>query len=469
MTGVRGGSVFLAVVLAIIVSGCTVGPNYKRPAINTPQSYRSDTAASTTNGSIASFGDEKWADVFQDPQLQKLIHTALSQNYDVRIAAARIAQAQAQLTIARSAEYPGAAGLASSSRSRNAASKFFGPFMATTTELGLGLQWDLDFWGKYRRATEAAQDQLLASDWAQKEVTSTLVANLASAYFTLREQDLELQISRQTLSSDQDSLKLTQLLVDHGRTSLLDVRQAEQLVYAASGSISTIQKQTAEQEDFISTLIGENPEDVARGLDLTAQPHAPEVPAGLTSSLLERRPDIRQAEAQLMSANAQVGVAKAAYFPAIALTGSGGVQTIDLSKLFTGPSGTWTFAGQLTQPLFAGGSLKGNVRLAQAQEQQAVLVYQQTIQQAFRQVSDALVAYTQDQDFRGQQELLTQSAQDANRLSDLRYRGGATSYLEVLDATTRYYTAELTLARAQLNVMLDYVELYRALGGGWQQ
>lgn len=459
------GALVAAAVVAMFVSGCAVGPNYKRPAVATPQNYRGETAAAAQS----SFGDEKWAEVFQDPQLQKLIQTALTQNYDVRIAAARIAQAQAQLTIARGGQYPGAAGLASSNRTRSAASKFFGPFTATTTELGLGLQWDLDFWGKYRRATEAARDQLLASDWAQKEVTSTLVANLASAYFTLREQDLELEISKQTLSSDQDSLKLTQLLVDHGRTSLLDVRQAEQLVYSASGSISTIQKQTAEQENLISTLIGQNPGDVVRGLDLTAQPHAPELPAGLPSSLLERRPDIRQAEAQLMAANAQIGVAKAAYFPAIALTANGGVQSIDLSKLFTGPAGTWSFAGQLTQPLFAGGTLKGNVHLTQAEEQQAALVYQQTIQQAFRQVSDALVAYTQDQDFRKQQDSLTKSAQDASRLSDLRYRGGAASYLEVLDANTRYYAAELTLAQAELNEMLDYVELYRALGGGWQQ
>lgn len=468
MKPARAGSVFLAAALGILVAGCAVGPNYKRPAIDTPQTFRNDAATSATSAATASFGDEKWADVFQDPQLQKLIHTALSQNYDVRIAAARIAQAQAQLTIARGAQYPGAAGLASSTRTRSAASQFFGPFTATTTELGLGLQWDLDFWGKYRRATEAARDQLLATEWAQKEVASTLVENLASAYFTLREQDLELQISRQTLSSDQDSLKLTQLLVDHGRTSLLDVRQAEQLVYAASGSISTIQKLTTEQEDFISTLIGENPQDVTRGLDLTAQTHAPEVPAGLPSSLLERRPDIRQAEGQLMAANAQIGVAKAAYFPAITLTGNGGAQTIDLSKLFTGPSGTWSFAGQLTQPLFTGGTLKGNVRLAQAEQQQAVLTYEQTIQQAFRQVSDALVGYAKDQDFRDQQDLLTKSAQDASHLSDLRYRGGAASYLEVLDANTRYYSAELTLAQAQLNVMLDYVELYRSLGGGWQ-
>ena len=454
----------LPVAFGALLAGCAVGPNYKRPAINTPQTFREQTTPSQT-----SFGDEKWADVFQDPQLQSLVHAALAQSYDVRIAAARVAQAQAQVTIARSAQYPGAAGLASASRARNAASKFFGPFDATTTQLELGLQWDLDFWGKYRRATEAARDQLLASDWAQKEVISTLIANLAGAYFRLREQDLELQISQQTLSSDQDSLRLTQLLSDHGRTSLLDVRQAEQLVYAASGSISSIEKQTALQEDLISTLAGENPADVTRGLDLTAQPHTPEVPAGLPASLLERRPDVRQAEAQLMAANAQIGVARAAYFPAITLTGNGGFQTIDLAKLFTGPSGTWNFAGQLTQPLFAAGVLKGNVRLARAEEQQALLTYQQTIQQAFRQVSDALIAYAKDQDFLKEQQQLTQSAQDASRLSDLRYRGGAASYLEVLDANTRYYSAELTLSQAQLNVLLDYVELYRALGGGWQQ
>jgi multidrug efflux system outer membrane protein len=469
MRVVRGVSVFLAAVLAILVSGCAVGPNYKRPAIDTPQGFRNDTSASATSATAASFGDEKWVDVLQDLQLQALIHTALERNFDVRIAASRIAQAQAQVMIARSNELPGAAALVSGTGTRNAQSKFFGEFETSDTELGLGFQWNLDFWGKYRRATESARDQLLASDWDRRVVISSLVASVASAYFTLREQDLELQISRETLASDQDSLRLTQLLVDHGRTSLLDVRQAEQLVYGASGSISVIQRQMSEQEDLISTLLGENPGDVTRGMELTVEPHAAQVPAGMPSSLLERRPDIREAEAQLMSMNAQIGVAKAAYFPSISLTGEGGLESTALSNLFTSPSGLWNLVGQLSQPLFAGGSLKGNVHLAQAAQQQAVLTYQQTIQQAFRQVSDALVAYTKDQDFRGQQELLTQSAQDASRLSDLRYRGGATSYLEVLDANTRYYAAELTLAQAQLNVMLDYVELYRALGGGWQQ
>jgi len=457
----------------LLLAGCAVGPNYKRPAVVTPQTYRGapagTEATAPSGGAAASFGDEKWWDVFQDAQLQSLIRTALQQNYDVRIAASRILQAQAQLGITRSNELPSAAAIAIGNGSRNAKSKFFNEYDDSYTELGLGFQWNLDFWGKYRRATEAARDQLLANEWARKAVIDSLVANVASAYFTLRELDLQIDISRRTLASDQDSLRLTQLLVDHGRTSLLDVRQAEQLVFNASGEITNIEKQIEQQENLISILLGENPEGVARGMELTAQPHPPEVPAGLPSSLLDRRPDIRESEAQLMSMNAQIGEAKAAYFPAITLTGVGGVQSIALSQLFTGPAGLWSFTGQLTQPLYAGGSLRGGVKLAEAQREQAALTYQQTIQQAFREVSNALIAYAKDQEFCKQQELLTRSAEDASRLSDLRYRGGASSYLEVIDADTRYYSAELTLAQAQLNEMLDYVELYRALGGGWQQ
>jgi len=452
--------------LALTLTGCAVGPNYKRPAVATPETFRGE---ATATPATTTFGDEKWWEAFQDPKLQALIRTALQQNYDVRIAATRILQAQAQLGITRSDQFPGAAALVSASDSRNAKSKFFNAFDTSNTQLGLGFQWNLDFWGKYRRATEAARDQLLANNWAQQEVTSSVVASVASAYFTLREQDLQIEISRRTLASDQDSLRLTQLLSDRGRTSLLDVRQAEQLVFAASGAIPSIEKQIQQQENLISILLGENPGDVTRGLELTSQPHSPEVPAGLPSSLLERRPDIREAEAQLMAMNAQIGVAKAAYFPAISLTGVGGVESIALSNLFTGPAGMWSFVGQLAQPLYTGGSLRGGVRLAQARQQQAALTYQQTIQQAFREVSDAFIAYAKDQEFRKQQELLTNSAQDASRLSDLRYRGGAASYLEVIDADTRYYSAELTLAQAQLNEMLDYVQLYRALGGGWEQ
>jgi len=457
----------LAFLLVVFASGCTMGPNYQRPKVDVPGTYREAPAAAPSTA--ASFGDEKWWEVFQDPQLQALIRTALKQNYDVRIAAARILEAQAQVGIARGNQFPTAGVVLAGNNQRDAKSKFFGAYDTSYTETGLGLQWDLDFWGKYRRASEAARDELLANNWAQQQVTSSLVANVAAAYFILRAEDLQLHISQRTLASDQDSLRLTQLLVDHGATSMLDVRQAEQLVYNAAGVIATIEKQIRQQEDLISTLLGKNPGEVARGLDLTVQPHLPELPPGLPSSLLERRPDIRQAEAQLMAANARIGIAKAAYFPDISLTGVGGLQSIPLTKLFTGPSGMWNFTGQLAQPLYAGGTLKSGVRLAEGQQQEAALNYQQTIQQAFREVSDSLVAYAKDREFRKEQESLAYSAKDASRLSDIRYRGGASSYLEVLDSNTRSYAAELTLAQALMSEMLDYVQLYRALGGGWQK
>lgn len=453
--------------LALIASACTVGPNYHRPTVTVPQTYRGATAAAPD--SAASFGEEKWWDVFQDPKLQALIRMALKQNYDVRIAATRILQAQAQVGLARGNQFPTAGAIVAGNDQRQPRSSLFRAFDTSYNELGLGFQWDLDFWGKYRRATEAARDELLANNWAQEQVKSSLVASVASAYFVLRGEDLELHIAQRTLSSDQDSLRLTQLLADHGATSMLDVRQAEQLVYTAEGDIPTLQKQMEQQEDLISTLLGQNPGEVARGLELNAQPHAPQVPAGLPSSLLERRPDIRQAEAQLMAANARIGVAKAAYLPDITLTGTGGFQSIPLSQLFTKPYGMWNFTGQLAQPLYAGGTLRSGLHLAQAQQQEADLSYRQTIQQAFREVSDALIAYEKDHEFRTQQESLTYSAKDASRLSDIRYRGGASSYLEVLDSNTRTYAAELTLVQAQLNEMLDYIQLYRALGGGWQQ
>ena len=456
----------IVALLVLFASGCTVGPNYHRPPVTVPQTYR---GAAATAPPAESFGDDKWWEVFQDPQLQALIRTALKQNYDVRIAATRILQAQAQLGIARGNQLPTAGAVAAANDQRVAKSALFRAYNTSYNQLELGFQWDLDFWGKYRRATEAARAELLANNWAQQQVISSLVANVAAAYFTLRAQDLQLRISQRTLASNQDSLRLTQLLSDHGATSLLDVRQAEQLVYNAAEAIPSLQKQIEQQEDLISTLLGQNPDDVARGLELTAQPRLEAVPSGLPSSLLERRPDIREAEAQLMAANARIGVAKAAYFPDISLTGVTGFQSIPLHTLFTGPSGMWNFTGQLAQPLFAGGTLRGGVRFAEAKQQEAVLNYQQTIQQAFREVSDALIAYEKDHEYSIQQELLTRSAQDASRLSDIRYRGGASSYLEVLDSNTRTYAAELALAQAQLNEMLDYVQLYRSLGGGWQK
>lgn len=455
--------------LASLGSGCAVGPNYRRPSVNVPDTYRGLTAEEAAKAESASLGDQKWWEVLQDEQLQDLIRTALKQNYDVRIAATRILQAQAQLGITRADQLPTIAGGAEATNQRTSQSRFFPAFETSANQLNLSLAWELDFWGKFRRATEAARANLLARQWARQAVISTLISNVAAAYFQLRELDLELEISRRTLVSRQDSLRLTRLLADRGATSMLDVRQAEQLVYTAAEQIPNLERRIEQQENFISILLGKNPAAVPRGRKLTEQPHAPEVPAGLPSSLLERRPDIRQAEQQLIAFNAQIGVAKAAYFPQIALTATAGYQSSALTNLFSGPAGLWNFGGSLAQPIFTGGRLRSNVRLAEALQQDALLFYQQTIQGAFRDVSDALIAYRKNQEFRMQQQLLAQSAQDAARLSEMRYRGGVTSYLEVLTNETNYFSAELGLAQAQLNELLALVELYRALGGGWQQ
>jgi multidrug efflux system outer membrane protein len=339
----------------------------------------------------------------------------------------------------------------------------------SANELGFALSWDLDFWGKYRRATESAQASLLATEWARKAVLNTLVSDVATAYFQLRALDLQLEISRRTLASRQDSLQLTQKLANGGASSMLDVRQAEQLVFTAAETIPDLERRIEQQENLLSTLLGNNPGPIARGQKLTEQPHAPEVPAGLPSSLLERRPDIRAAEAQLIAANAQIGVAKAAYFPQISLTGAGGFQSSALSSLFTGPAGMWNFGGSLVQPVFTGGRIRSGVKLAEARQQEALLTYQKTIQQAFLGVSNSLVEYRRDMEFRKQQQQLALAAQGAAQLSEMRYRGGAASYLEVLTSETNYFTAELGLAQAQLNELAALVSIYRNLGGGWQQ
>jgi len=468
-------------------TGCTVGPNYRRPAVDVPGTYRGstsdDTSATTqtpssaaqlgkaapVQQSSASLGDEKWWEVFQDPQLQSLIRTALKNNYDVRIAATRVLLAQAQLGITRADQLPSLSGGGNITSQQ---SPQIGPIPAyevTQGQLTASAAYNLDFWGKYRRATQAARATLLANEWAQKEVTSTLVAELATAYFQLRELDLELEISKRTFTSRSDSLHLTTTLEEHGIDSLLDVRQSEQLVYTAATEIPDFERQIALQENAISILLGNKPGDVPRGLRLTEQPRSPEVPAGLPSSLLERRPDVREAEENLIAANAQIGVARAAYFPQISLTGSAGYESPALTNLFTGPAGIWNLAASVTQPIFEGGRLKSNVRLAEAQHEQMLLTYEQTIQGAFRDVSNGLVAYRKNREFTIQQEHLLESAQDAARLSEVRFKAGTTDYLEVLTNETNSFSAELGLAQAQVNELIALVQIYQALGGGWQQ
>jgi len=457
-------------VLAALASGaCTVGPNYSRPIVQTPEVYRSASPDNATTPAGASLGEQRWWEVFEDPVLQDLIRTAIQQNLDVRIAASRVLQARAQLGITRADQAPSVTANAGAARERLPQSPVTAALQTSVFDVQASAAWELDFWGKFRRATEGARAELLASQWGQRAVVTSLVSGVAGAYFTLRALDLDLDIATRTLTTRRESLRLTEVRARGGATSLLDVRQAEQLVFGGAAEIASLERQIEQQENVISILLGNNPSGVARGRSLTEQPHAPDVPAGLPSALLERRPDVVQSEQQVVAANADIGVAKAAYFPQIALTGSAGWQSTALSALFTGPAGLWSVGGALAQPVFTAGRTRARVDLAAARREEAILIYRQTIQQALREVSDALVAYQKGREFREQEERLAQSAADARRLAELRYQGGATSYLEVLDSDSRLFSAELGLADAQLNELLAFVQIYRALGGGWQQ
>jgi outer membrane protein, multidrug efflux system len=456
-----------AIILLLLLNGCTLGPKYKRPAVPVPDTFRGSAPDATV--SAQSLGDEKWWTVFQDPQLQALIREALAQNYDVRIAAVRVLEAQASLGITRADQFPTIVAGASATNQRFPKTQVTPEFEASPLQVNLGLVWELDFWGKFRRATEAARAELLATEWGQKAVVTSLVSSVATAYFQLLELDSEMEISRSALASRKESLRLVEIRAKGGTTSMMDVRQSEELVYTASAAIPDLERRIEQQENLISILLGRNPAPVTRGLSLVENIVPSEVPAGLPSSLLSRRPDIQSAEQTLIAANARIGVAKAAYFPQITLTGLAGFQSTALTSLFTGPAGLWSFGGQLAQPLFTAGKIRSGVRLSEAQQQEAILIYQQSIQQAFREVSDSLVAYRKNREFREQEALLTYSAGDATRLADSRYRGGVTSYLEVLDSDSRYFDAQLGLAQAQLNERLALVQVYNALGGGWQQ
>jgi outer membrane protein, multidrug efflux system len=464
--GARAGAL-VALLASLFAAGCTVGPNYKRPPVDAPETFRGQTAPPPPAEPV-SLGDEKWWDVFQDDTLQQLIRTALTQNYDVRLAAARILEAQAQLGITRADQFPAVSAGVDLLGERPAAALGFPARNIGAIEVQGSVSWEIDFWGKFRRATEAARAQLVASEWGRRAVLTTLVSQVSTAYFGLRALDLELDISRRTLASRQQSLQLTQARERGGATSLVDVRQAEQLVYSASGEIVTLEREIEQQENFISALLGNNPGPIARGRALTEQAHAPEVPAGLPSALIERRADIQQAEYQLTAANAQIGVARAAYFPQVPLTGSGGFESTALAALFNGASAIWTATASAIQPVFTAGRTRSQVAVAEARRTEATLVYQQTIRRAFQEVSNALVGYRRLREFREQQTLLLAAAQDGRRLAEIRYEGGATSYLEVLDADTRLFDAQLGLAQAQLAEVSALVEIYRALGGGWQ-
>jgi len=459
---------------AMLFSGCTVGPNYKRPALPTPAAFRAPTALPP--GESSSLADSKWFEVFKDEKLQGLVRTALAQNYDLRDAVAHVEAARANLGITRSEQYPNfAAGadITTARFSRNGSlplpatvapsqNRTFG---SATLDL---LSFEVDIWDRLRRATEAARANLLSAEETRKAVITTLVSDVATEYFDLLELDSEFDISRRTLATRQASLDLIKNRQNGGVATALDLRQGEQLVYTASEMIPDIQQQIEQTENAISLLLGNNPGEIARGQSLTGQEVPPDVPAGLPSSLLERRPDIRAAEANLIAANAEIGVAKAAYFPQVSLSGFFGGQSNQLSSLFSKPNGIWSFVPQVTQPIFTAGRLKSNVKLAEALDQSALVEYEKSIQTAFKEVSDALIAHQRVRESRIQQELLVAALEDRTRLAYVRYRGGVDTLLNALDADRDQFQGELNLAQLRRNELLSVVQLYKALGGGWQ-
>jgi multidrug efflux system outer membrane protein len=458
----------VGIMTALVLSGCLVGPDYRRPEIAVPSAFRGPTPEAAQDA--RSFGDLEWWKVFQDEQLQALIRTALEQNYDLRVAAARILQARSQVVIARSFQFPTADLAVAAPYDRQTGGNKTPNYETFLPQGGASLAWELDLWGRFRRATEAARADLLATEDFRRTVVLTLVSDVARTYFTLRELDLEMQISRSTLATRDSFLRLTKAREQGGVATLLDVRQAEQLYFSAAATIADLQRSIEQQENLISILIGRYPEAIPRGRPLTQEALllAPAVPPGLTSNLLARRPDILQAEQQLVSANARIGEAKALLFPSVVISGFAGAGGAVINGSSFGPFGAFNALPTITLPVFNMGRLSANVDFNEARTQEALLRYQQAIQQAFGEVSDALVAVRQNKDVREQDEATVTAQRDALRLSTMRYEQGVTSFLEVLVTERDLFDAELVLARAWRDEILSIVQLYKALGGGWQ-
>jgi len=471
----RAYAILFAAVLLAAAVGCTVGPKYKQPAYPTPPAFRGADDAAVISEAQGSLGDEQWAQVFREPELQDLIRKALINNYDLRIAAQRILEQQAQVQISRSQQFPtlsvGGSGLGVDAPALNnitggGSNNISNPIVAGS--FSLSAAWNPDFWGLYRRQTEAARATLLAQTWAQRAVRLTLVQEVATAYIQLRALDRQVEVTRQTLKARQDSVDLTARLESGGSVPLSDLRQAEQLLYTASSELPQLEQQVQQQENALRLLLGENPGPVAHTDPNALAPPPQDLPTGIPSQLLERRPDIQQSEAQLKAANANIGVARAQFFPQLSISASAGVGGDTWSNIFDSSSRTIYGLGSLAQPLFEGGKLRGQLNQAKAADQEMVITYQKTIAGAFRDVSNALIALNKQRVYREQQEKLVAAAQDSTRLARLRYEGGSTGYLEVLTTDTNLYSAQLNLATAQQGEALSLVQLYSALGGGWQ-
>jgi multidrug efflux system outer membrane protein len=479
LTRILGSSSIL-----LLVAGCKVGPNYKRPVGATAADYRGAMAPDIASGVAATpLGAQKWDAVFTDPVLKELIRDALKNNYDVKIAADHVLEQQAQVGMTRAAQFPTlsggatqiALGLPTSIVDKANSGGTNGSGGSTTSiadkyysgGYNLSVAYNLDFWGMYRRQTEGARAQLRATEWAQQVTYSSLVENVASSYYQLRSLDALLAIATNTAAARLKSFQLTKKLADGGSTSLADVRQAQELLYTAEAQIPDLERQVEQQENNLSLLLGHAPAPILRGIAVADAPHPPGIPVGLPSELLERRPDIRRVEELLVQANANIGVARAQFFPQLSLSGTGGVSSNQLKGLVDSGNGFFYVAGALSQPIFDGGKIRSNYRLAKATNKEMLDTYQQTIMGALRDVSNSLVAYRKARTYRDKQELQTSAAADAVRLAKMRYNAGSTSFLEVLTNDANLYASQQNLETARLQEALSLVQLYNALGGGW--
>jgi multidrug efflux system outer membrane protein len=450
----------------VVVAGCTSGPDYRRPDVTVPTGFTGsmDQARNLANAA--------WWDLFQDPALEDLITIALGENKDLRIAMARIEEARGALGVTRSEFFPQVAGSASAQRGVRGEAFPGGGEETDYLSAALGLlSYEVDIWGRVRRATESAQAQLLATEEARRAVYIGLVAQVAQTYFELRELDNQIEVARNTVGLRAESYNLTKVKYADGAgiISELDVRQAESSLASARASLASLERQRAQKENQLSVLVGRNPGPLPRGLALQDQKLPEDIPAGLPSTLLERRPDILAAEQQLIAANANIGVARAQYFPRISLTAAFGFESDELDSLFEAGSEAWNVTPQIDAPIFTAGRIRGNVKVAEARREAALATYEQSIQTAFREVEDALVAIRKLREQMAAQETVAQAEHRRLQLVNTRYDQGVSSFLEVLDAQRQLFQAELDLASVRRAHLVAIVQLYKALGGGWQE
>lgn len=449
----------------LAICACKLGPNYQRPALKLPDQYRGPASnAAPALAPATSLGDAKWWSVFEDKVLEDLIREAVINNYDMQIAATRIAQAQAIVGITRADQLPS---LTASAGIEQVKSALF-PGGPTFETVSAQASYIVDFWGQYRRATEAARGNLAATEYGREVIRTTLISELASAYFRLCQYDTQLEYSEKTLTANQDMLKLNTINFKGGESAKTDVLQAQLLVEQAEAQIISLRQLIEQTENAISVLMGRNPGSIGRGMNLTEQPHTPDVPVGLPSNLLQRRPDVRVAEMRLVAANANVGVAKAAFFPQFALTGQAGAQSTSVTSFLQGPASFWSVAAGAIQPIYEGGRIRSNYRLAWARRDEAELAYRQSVQLAIADVANSLVGYVQSRQYRAKIQEQTDTYYETARLANVRFTGGSTSFLEVLVTQQQYFISQLALAQAWNDELQNYVQLYRALGGGWE-